>query len=186
MKNIIAIGASNSKASINKQFASWVAAQTGLTVKTLDLNDYDMPIYSIDREQESGIPVQAHDFKQEIKDSDGIVISLAEHNGNVTAAFKNITDWVSRIERGTWATKPLLLLSTSPGQRGGTTALKTVTDSIPHQGANLIGSFSLPSFGQNFDSKTGVVDEMLANRLTALIANFKDAVTENKADSVTA
>ena len=142
MHNIIAIGASNSRASINKQLASWAAAQTGLTVKTLDLNDYDMPIYSIDREQESGIPGEAHDFKREIKDSDGIVISLAEHNGNVTAAFKNITDWVSRIERGTWANKPVLLLSTSPGPRGGMTVLKTVSGSISHQGATLVGSLS--------------------------------------------
>ena len=57
-----------------------------------------MPIYSDDRKRLDGIPEKAYEFKNLIKDSDGIVISLAEHNGSYTAAFKNIYDWISVIE----------------------------------------------------------------------------------------
>jgi len=97
-KKILAFGASNSKASINKQLANYAANQlTEVEVTLLDLNDFEMPIYSIDREQAGGIPQLAKDFKQQIQEADGILISFAEHNGAYTAAFKNIYDWMSGI-----------------------------------------------------------------------------------------
>ena len=96
---ILAFGASNSSTSINKQLATYTAGQmTGADVTILDLNDFEMPIYSIDREKAGGIPSLAHDFKAEVKKADKIIISFAEHNGGYSAAFKNIMDWMSRIE----------------------------------------------------------------------------------------
>ena len=92
-KKILAFGASNSRNSINKQLANYAAQQlTNATITLLDLNDFEMPIYSIDREKESGIPKLAEEFKQHVLDADGIIISLAEHNGAYTAAFKNVMD----------------------------------------------------------------------------------------------
>ena len=125
MKKIIAFGASNSKHSINKTLANYTANQiVNAEVKLLDLNDFEMPIFSIDRENENGIHELALQFKQEIIQADGIVISFAEHNGAYSAAFKNIYDWVSRIEGNIWESKPLFLLTTSPGGRGGKSVLE--------------------------------------------------------------
>ena len=57
MKKIIAFGASSSKTSINKQLATYAAKQfKDATVEVLDLNDYEMPIFSTDKEYENGIP----------------------------------------------------------------------------------------------------------------------------------
>lgn len=43
---ILAMGASGSKASINKQFAAFAAAQfENATVEILDLNDYEVPLF---------------------------------------------------------------------------------------------------------------------------------------------
>jgi chromate reductase len=96
MKKVLAFGASNSKQSINQQLATWAANQIeDIELKTIDLNDFEMPIYSIDRENTSGIPQQAHNFKRLIMETDGIIISFAEHNGSFSAAYKNITDWTS-------------------------------------------------------------------------------------------
>ena len=54
-KNIIALGASSSKNSINKQLASWAASQILDTeVNLLDLNDYEMPIFSVLQEHAEG------------------------------------------------------------------------------------------------------------------------------------
>ena len=80
MKKIIAFAGSNSKQSINKQLATYAANQIkDATVEVLDLNDYELPIYGIDYEQEHGIPDNAKVFLDKIKASDGIVLSLAEH-----------------------------------------------------------------------------------------------------------
>jgi len=119
-KTIIAFGASSRKNSINKKLANYTANEiSNANVKLLDLNDFEMPIFSVDRELESGIPALAYEFKKQVKDVDGIVISFAEHNGAYSAAFKNAFDWISRIEKDVWMNKPMFFLATSPGKHGG-------------------------------------------------------------------
>ena len=99
-KKILAFGASSSRSSMNKELANYAAQQVqNVDITLLDLNDFEMPIYSIDREQGSGIPELAHAFKSHIAEADGIIISFAEHNGVYTAAFKNIFDWISRVDK---------------------------------------------------------------------------------------
>ena len=102
-RKILVFGASNSKNSINKKLATYAAKQIDdAEITILDLNDFEMPIYSIDRENEAGIPDLAVQFKQHIKEADGLVISFAEHNGAYTVAFKNVMDWMSRLEGSVW------------------------------------------------------------------------------------
>jgi len=106
MKKIIAFGASSSKKSINKQLAAYAAGQfENASVEVLDLNDYEMPIYSMDKETESGIPGLATDFYNKLGTADLLVISFAEHNGAYSTAFKNIFDWTSRIHSETFKNK---------------------------------------------------------------------------------
>lgn len=153
MKNIIAFGASNSEVSINKVFATYASKQlTNVSTKVLDLNDFELPLYSPRRESENGIPENAILFNQELKNADGIVLSLAEHNGLQTAVFKNLFDWISRIDKNVWKNKPMLLLATSPGGRGGKNVLRVTKDMLPHFGGNVIADFSLPSFRMNFQN----------------------------------
>ena len=76
MNKIVAFGASSSKNSINKKLASYVANKiTAEDVNIIDLNDFEMPIYSEDRHAEDGIPQKAYEFKKLINESDGIIIS---------------------------------------------------------------------------------------------------------------
>ena len=170
MKKIIAFGASSSKTSINKQLAIYAANEfKGATVEVLDLNDYEIPVFSVDKEKESGIPQLAHDFFSKIGSADLLVISFAEHNGAYSAAFKNIFDWSSRINAKTFQEKPTLLLSTSPGARGGSTVLEIAKNRFPFQGALVKGSFSLPSFHQNFEAEKGIINDEFKNQLDEII-----------------
>lgn len=151
MKNIITIGGSTSKKSINKTLAEHAAdMMSGVTVLKLDLNDYIMPLYSIDLEKEKGFPESLLALNKIIEQTDGIVISLAEHNGAYSAAFKNAFDWLSRIEGKVWRNKPMLLLSTSPGARGGQSVMELAMSRFPRNGGNIIGNMTFPSFQQNF------------------------------------
>ena len=99
-KNIIAFAGSNSSESINKQLVVYTMRSLAEHhVHLLDLNDYEMPIYSFDRERENGVPDKARQFIDKMKDCDAIICSFAEHNGNFTVAFKNVFDWCSRVDR---------------------------------------------------------------------------------------
>ncbi|MBX2870697.1 MAG: NAD(P)H-dependent oxidoreductase [Saprospiraceae bacterium] len=178
-KKVVAFGASNSRNSINKQFANFAAQQIpGAEVEVLDLNDYEMPIYSIDREKEFGIPQLAQVFKAKIQAADFIIISFAEHNGSYTVAFKNIMDWISRLEGSTWANKSMFLLATSPGGRGGKTVLDLAARSFSFMTKGSIQSFSLPSFHQNFSKENGITDELLQSNFTTKLQSFLKEISD--------
>ncbi|WP_452600217.1 NADPH-dependent FMN reductase [Pontimicrobium sp. MEBiC01747] len=176
MKKIITFAGSNSKQSINKQLAEYTANQIkDVNVEVLDLNDYELPIYSIDYEMQHGIPDNAKVFLDKIKSSDGIVLSLAEHNGAYASVFKNIFDWMSRIDGKLWNNIPMLLMATSPGGRGGATVLDIAKGRFPYMGGNIIADFSLPSFNDNF-SENGILDKNLNEDLIVKIEKFKKAI----------
>lgn len=126
---ILAFAATNSHTSINRALIDHVTARLrsvilpDAAIEILDLNNYEMPIYSIDREHEGGIPAPAPDFFDRIGTADAVLVSFAEHNGFVTAAWKNIFDWMSRIEMKLWQGKPLVMLAASPGSHAGANVL---------------------------------------------------------------
>ena len=176
MKRIIAFAGSNSKKSINKQLAIYAANKVdNVEVYILDLNDFELPLYGIDYETKHGIPDTAKQFLEILKSSEGIVLSLAEHNGAYSSAFKNLFDWLSRINGKFWNEKPMLLMATSPGGRGGATVLEMAKGRFPYMGGNIIADFSLPSFGQNF-SGSGILDDVLKQNFDLAISNFEKAI----------
>ncbi len=173
-KKIIAFGASSSKQSINKQLATYTANQfQNVSVEILDLNDYEMPIFSVDKEKENGIDPLAQEFYSKLGSADLIIISFAEHNGNYSTAFKNILDWTSRINAKTFQEKPMLLLATSPGARGGSSVLEIASKRFPFQGGIVKGSFSLPSFYENFDVINGIIHPEYKNQLLEIVNSIE-------------
>lgn len=157
MKKILVFGASNSKRSINKIFAIYAASQLQKVEITIaDLNDYAAPLYSIDSEKNHGVDENVMRFYRLIQANDAIVMSLAEHNGLHTSAFKNLWDWLSRVPMGKpmniWGDKPMFLLSTSPSRRLMSNVLKVSLEMFPHFGANIIANFHLPSFNHYFNN----------------------------------
>ena len=177
MKKIIAFGASNSRNSINKTLATFASSQLKeVDVKILDLNDFEMPIFSIDRENENGIHDLALQFKQEILDADGIIISFAEHNSAYSTAFKNIYDWVSRMAPDVWEGKPMFLAATSPGGWGGKSVLKIAYERFSRGNKNTIVTFSLPEFYKNFSMDNGIQEEELKTEFTGKLKAFEQAL----------
>lgn len=176
MKTIVVFGASNSKSSINKKLADYIATKVkGVFIENIDLNDYEMPIFSVDKEAEDGIPEQATSFNDVLGLADGFIISFAEHNGAYSSAFKNIFDWVSRINPEMWEQKPMILAATSPGARGGKSVLEIAKGRMPYHGALVVGSYSLPSFGENFkDGK--IIDKNLDAELDEVVKKFQEKI----------
>ncbi|MEC4113385.1 NADPH-dependent FMN reductase [Myroides pelagicus] len=170
---ITAFAASNSSTSINGQLVELATKYfPNDQINLLDLNDFEMPIYSEDRNKQ-GVPSQATAFNQAISESDALIISLAEHNGSFTTAFKNIFDWASREDMKVFKDKPMLLLSTSPGARGASGVLQQAQSIFPYFGGNIIASYSLGQFYDNFKDAEIINPEQKA-LLTQTIQNFKD------------
>lgn len=155
---VIAFGASNSRNSINKALAAHAASLLdGAQPELLDLNDFEIPMFSEDREAEIGQPQVAKNFLAKIEAADAVVVSFAEHNGSYTVAYKNLFDWASRIKREVFQGKPVIFLATSPGPGGAASVLHSAVNSAPFFGADVKGSLSVPSFFDNFDMAAGAL-----------------------------
>ena len=176
MKKILAFGGSTSSTSINKKLATFAAENLNNTAyDVIDLRDFSMPIYSEDEEKENGFPKEAKRFSELLDNYDGFILSLAEHNGSYAAAFKNIFDWSSRLNVKVFREKPLLLMATSPGARGGQSVLSHGTAKFPGMGAIELIKYSLPSFYDNFkDGK--IVEEELLDELKSKVSDFENLI----------
>lgn len=171
---ILAFAGSSSSQSRNRELVNYVLKDFKKhDIHLLDLKDFDMPVFSIDREKD-GYPEEANNFLEAIANCDVIICSLAEHNRSYTAAFKNLFDWASRIELKVFQDKPMFLMTTSPGGYGGGNVMAEAKKFFPQFGADIRETFSLPKFLENFDVvNTEIRNEELKKELDDKIISFK-------------
>ena len=89
MKTMV-FAASNHSQSINRALVGYAATRlqslhSAAQIEFADLNDFELPIYSIDRETADGIHPLAQGFFDKIGAADALLVSYAEYNGYVTA-----------------------------------------------------------------------------------------------------
>ena len=186
---LLAFAASNASQSINRQLVDYAVGLLAdgqidgvpagaLEISSLDLNDFEMPIYSIDRQNADGIPRPAHDFYNLLGAADALLISFAEHNGSYTVAYKNVFDWASRIDMRVYHDKPIVMLSTSPGGGGGGFVLRTAGHLAGYFGNEVLASLAVPRFGENFDTEAGrLTDPDLDLQLREALATLAGVLT---------
>jgi NAD(P)H-dependent FMN reductase len=181
---ILAFAGSNSSSSINKALVSYASSFFENT-QVLDLNDFETSIFSKDREKQDGIPDCIQALSDLIMQVDGLLLSLAEYNGAYSSAFKNVFDWLSRIPgRSVFMDKPILLMATSPGRRGGKSVLEIAADRFPRNGGVVIQTFSLPKFNENFDIHSmRIIETSLDEELKQKIKAFKEQLASTFANN---
>ncbi|PWH81905.1 NADPH-dependent FMN reductase [Brumimicrobium oceani] len=179
---IIGFAGSNSSQSINKQLVKYtlneIENEYEAAVEWVDITDYPLPLFGVDLEEKEGIPPNIQKFIDKIQTADGIVVSLAEHNGSYSVAAKNLLDWCSRHTGRFFNDIPLLLMGTSPGAFGAKNVLGAAELRFPKFGANIVSIYSLPSFGDNFSSEKGIVNKELLNTHKVCVSNLIRLISE--------
>ncbi|MDC6363201.1 MULTISPECIES: NADPH-dependent FMN reductase [Flavobacteriaceae] len=169
MAAILALAGSNSSTSINFKLVQYTTS----LVQTHDIQELNMakhpyPMFSEDDEKQNGYPDALVKLKDDFQQADALILSVNEHNGNPSAYFKNVLDWLSRIDRKFLEGTKVFLMSTSGGKRGGIGSLGVIENMLPRFGAEIVSTFSLPSFHENFGSGAIVNAEFKEEHLTAL------------------
>ncbi|MCP4809167.1 MAG: NAD(P)H-dependent oxidoreductase [Proteobacteria bacterium] len=164
---ILALSGSSALDSINHRFVTWAAAQ--IRADVVRVLDFPAPIFSVDLEREKGVPASMQALYDRLHAADGLILAMPEHNGGPPAMLKNAIDWVSRVDRKVFA-MPTVLLSTSPGPRGGLTNTSHWAGLLPHWGATVVGAHAMGSFHQAFGddgpTEPAFRDEVLASLRT--------------------
>ena len=177
MKNILAFAGSNSSTSINFKFVSHaVSTIKEHKVELINLRDFDIPMYSSDLEEKNGIPQSIVKLNEHIQNAEALLISVNEHNGGLSAFFKNCMDWLSRNDRNFLNGKKLCILSTSPGRGGAKMANDYAVEILPRFGAEIVSHFALASFGHSFSEDKGITDENQDKDFKAALNQFLKAI----------
>ncbi|PSU51625.1 NADPH-dependent FMN reductase [Photobacterium frigidiphilum] len=181
MKKILAFSGSNHSQSIHSVLINTLAAKAISTqVTTINLMDFELPMYGIDVES-NGIPETLIKLKKIMSEYDALIIASPEHNGSMPVFLKNVIDWLSRIAEpgqsffGSNKT-PILLVSASPGENGGATNLKIMAELMPWWGADVKGTYSLGHYHDKL--MNGSFDIPTQGRLTTLMADFENSLGE--------
>lgn len=178
MKTALVFSGSFSSDSINHKLVSYTVDLAANTeTKVIRLSEYQAPIYTKEDENENGIPEPIQALRKLFDEADGFIISSPEYNSSLPAGFKNTMDWLSRMEGSIFQEKPVLLMSASPGGRGGKSVLDHLSSVIPFWGAKLVGPFSLPKFYDNFTEK-GLSSE-LDRELKKLVTDFEKTLLDS-------
>lgn len=177
---IIAFAGSNSPNSINEQLTK--AAINNISIEDVEyigLKNIEIPMYGKELENQQGIPKAIKDLYQQMTKAEGFIVASPEHNGLLPAFFKNIIDWLTRIDQEIFMNKPVLLLSASPGDNGGATNLSILSDLMPFWGAKIVGAYSLGKYNEYFDADSqSIVNPEEVQKLSTAIEQLEEVVME--------
>ncbi|GAB2771134.1 NADPH-dependent FMN reductase [Salinimicrobium soli] len=179
MKKILAFCGSNSPTSINHQLLLNITGRiTEHPVEIIEVRELSIPMFSIVKEKE-GFPQDVKFLYDKIREFPALIIAVNEYNANVSGHFKNVLDWLSRVDRKFFEGKKILLASTSPGKRGGASALDYCKRQFPRFGGEVVESFSLPQFYENFDTEKGrIINEIFEMGVVEVVTSFSQQIKE--------
>lgn len=178
---ILALAGSLRKDSFNKKLIHAAADQAraaGAEVTVIDLADFRMPVYDGDLEAASGIPEPARKLRGIIMDHKGLLIASPEYNSSVSAALKNVIDWVSRPDQGHANTaafqgKVAAIMSASPGALGGLRGLVHLRSILGNIGVIVVPEqIAINSAAEAFDEGGKLKDPKKAEQVAGVVKSL--------------
>lgn len=116
--DVVGLCGSLRKASFNHHALRLAGELMPATMK-LDIVEWrDVPPFDGDLLAQ-GVPPAVAALVERIRRADAVLIATPEYNFSVPGVFKNVLDWLSRVDNQPFARKPLALLSASAGPLGG-------------------------------------------------------------------
>lgn len=171
MSKILAFAGSNSSTSINHQLLRYIQSGHLPDMHLVELRLFEIPMYSMDTELNSGIPQTVQNLHAEIQNSDVLLLSTSEHNGSYTSYFKSTIDWLSRFDREFVKEKKVFICGTSTGRGGAQGSIESSVKILKRLGAEIVTTYSLPSFEYVFEE--GKLVEEHEERLKEMIRQIK-------------
>jgi chromate reductase, NAD(P)H dehydrogenase (quinone) len=139
---------------------------------------HGFPVYNQDDEGNPPAPV-LH-LRDQVRRADAVLFSLNEHNYGLSAAEKNVIDWLSRpYAESAWNGKPAGILSASVGMIGGARAQYELRQTMVYLNMFPINrpEVIVPFAKEKFDGDGRLTDEtarrFIANHLAELVRHTR-------------
>jgi chromate reductase, NAD(P)H dehydrogenase (quinone) len=136
------------------------------------------PVFNQDEDANPPAPVRR--LKEEVRAADAVLFSINEHNFGLSAAEKNVIDWLSRPPPGNvWDGKPAGIMSASTGRIGGARAQYELRQTMvtlnmfPINRPEVLVTFA----EQKFDGEGNLTDaetrKVIASHLSELVRHTR-------------
>ena len=159
--------------------AQRLANAAGASTSVIDLRALALPVYDADLEAAQGVPDGARQLRDAIAAADAMLLVTPEYNGFPTPLVINAFAWLSRLpaegERAsglaTTASKPVALLSSSPGPLGGLRAMNFQRQFLQMAFAMLVvpQQYALGRAHEAFDDAGGLKDAKATQAVTGVL-----------------
>lgn len=177
--NLIGVSGSLRAGSFN---TALLRAAQGLTPEGVSLNEgsiRDIPLYDGDLEARDGLPAAVTALKDQIAESDGLILFTPEYNNGVPGVFKNAIDWLSRPASDmarVFGGRPVALLGASPGGFGTVLSQAAWLPTLRALGTEpwFEGQLMVARAGSVFDAEGRIVDAAIEARLKKFVGAFAD------------
>lgn len=170
--SVLAFSGSARRESLNRKLLVAAVEETraaGGEVTLIDLNEFAMPLYHGDLEDEQGLPENATKLIELITRHDALLIASPEYNSMISPLLKNTIDWCTRGDANPFTGKVAAVVSASPGVFGGVRSLKMAQQLLLHLGAIVVpGQTALPHADKAFDASGALIDGRMAKSLKSL------------------
>ena len=116
--NILALSGSLRSTSTNTGLLRTAIEEAPKNVN-IEIADWSaVPIYNGDVEAEDGVPASVIALADQMRGADGLLLSVPEYNFSIPGGFKNMTDWISRVEDQPFGGKPTAIMGAAAGPMG--------------------------------------------------------------------
>ena len=160
---ILAFSGSARKESLNRKLLAAAIEATraaGGEVTLIDLNEYEMPLYHGDLEDEKGMPGNAQKLVQLVTGHAGLLMASPEYNSQMTPLLKNAIDWCTRADENPFIGKVAAIVSASPSQFGGIRSQQLARQLLTHLGSHVVPlTCIVPHADKAFDEQGQLKDE---------------------------
>lgn len=178
--NIVVIAGSLRKDSFSLKIAK---ALTRLAPASLKLEVVTLEgISFFNQDLEGAPPADWLAFREKLQKSDGVIFVTPEYNRAIPGVLKNAIDVGSRpYGKSSFNSKPVGIVSNSPGPLGGVSAAKTLQNILPGIAGPIMQQpeIYLNAVGDAFDAEGNLAKDSLKGVLQAYIDAFAAHVAKH-------
>jgi chromate reductase len=131
-------------------------------------------IPSFNEDLEDPPPLIVGELRQQLADSDGLLIATPEYNQSFPGVLKNVIDWLSRPDPGYLVRKPVALMGVTAGRWGTRLAQAGLRQTLAATEAIVMPapSIFIREAERAFRSDGSIADPRLAEQLSAMLNAF--------------
>lgn len=170
---LVAIAGSIGEQSYNRMLLQYIAKHFENLVDIELLNIDDVPVFNEDEDLSDNIEIQK--IYQKVYGADGVILATPEHNHTVTAAIKNVIEWLS-FKLHPFDGKPVWIVGASYFNQGSSRAQLHLKQILEAPGVNAIvmpgNEFLLRNAKEAFDVEGQLKDTGTVQFLEMVIQKF--------------